>query len=595
MKQAGKYNKRKQIKLFTRLLKYIAPFWDKYILAIVLLIIQGTIHTIPVLLLSKLPVFIGQGNTKDYLIFCFVLLLPAFIFRWVIFDNLLYTVLWYIGLKCSFKFRLDLYRHMQQLSLRFFQSRPVGEHMYRANADIDALIPLINSYLNGLPALISNRYQTILMAYLVSRAGSEILFYLTLILIPIYILVYIFYSVVQRLDYTKRVRAQELTAVLRESIAGIRVIKAFDRIRFTLRRYYSAMVRYLKSTQSAYLMQVLVADQVRVSPIHVLWPLSLPFFAYLGLKGKIPIITWGSIVYFSRSMLYFLDGTFAFFQKIRLYLIPAQRLFETLDQKPEIIEPPDAKKIEPLKGYVEFESVNFAYREGFPVLQNISFSLEQGKKYALIGPSGAGKSTIAMLALRMYDADSGSIKIDGEDIRQLRMRTILNQTGVILQDTFLFGGTIRDNIRYANPKATDDEIVQAAKAAGIHNDIMEMVNQYDTDVAEGTSLSGGQKQRIAIARALIKKPKLLVLDEATSSLDIATEDGIIETLGKIFKSVSTIVISHRISLVADADEIIVIDRGEVVENGSHEQLLKNRALYYRLYQQQTDQGLKQSA
>ena len=595
MKQVGKYDKRKQFKLFTRLLKYIAPFWDKYILAIVLLIIQGTIHTLPVLLLSKLPVFIGQGNTNDYLIFCFVLLLPAFLFRWVIFDSLLYTVLWYIGLKCSFKFRLDLYRHMQQLSLRFFQSRPVGEHMYRANADIDALIPLINSYLNGLPALISNIYQTILMAYLVSRAGSEILFYLTLILIPIYILVYIFYSVVQRLDYTKRVRAQELTAVLRESIAGIRVIKAFDRIRFTLRRYYSAMVRYLKSTQSAYLMQVLVADQVRVSPIHVLWPLSLPFFAYLGLKGKIPIITWGSIVYFSRSMLYFLDGTFAFFQKIRLYLIPAQRLFETLDQKPEIIEPPDAKKIEPLKGYVEFESVNFAYREGFPVLQNISFSLEQGKKYALIGPSGAGKSTIAMLALRMYDADSGSIKIDGEDIRQLRMRTILNQTGVILQDTFLFGGTIRDNIRYANPKATDDEIVQAAKAAGIHNDIMEMVNQYDTDVAEGTSLSGGQKQRIAIARALIKKPKLLVLDEATSSLDIATEDGIIETLGKIFKSVSTIVISHRISLVADADEIIVIDRGEVVENGSHEQLLKNRALYYRLYQQQTDQGLKQSA
>ncbi len=589
MKQNDQYGKYNQIKLFLRLLKYIAVFWDKYILVIVLLIIQGTIHTLPVLLLSKLPVFIGQGQVNDYLIFCFAFLLPTFLFRWVIFDSLLYTLLWYIGLKCSLKFRLDLYRHMQGSSLRFFQSRPVGEHMYRANADIDALIPLLNSFLNGLPALISYTYQTLLMAYLVSMAGSEILFYLTIVLIPIFALVHYIYSFIKRLDYRKRVRAQELTAVLRESIAGIRVIKAFDRIRFTIRRYYSAMVKYLKSTQSAYLLQILVADQIRVSPIHVLWPLSLPFFAYLGLKGKIPIITWGSIVYFSRAMLYNLNGVFFFFEKIRLYLIPAQRLFETLDMEPDIVEPAGAKKIEKLEGRLEFDSVHFSYREGFPILQDISFSLEPGQKTALIGPSGAGKSTIAMLALRMYDADSGNIRIDGADIRQIHMRSVMDQTGVILQETFLFNGNIRDNIRYANPKASDEEVVRAARAAGIHDDILAMPRGYDTDEAEGSSLSGGQKQRIAIARALIKQPKLLLLDEATSSLDIATEDAIIETLRKEFYSVSTLIISHRISLIADADEIVVIDKGKVVESGKHDDLLNNKSLYFNLYQQQIKQ------
>ncbi len=428
------FHRRSQLQLFGRLLKYAAPFWDKYLLAILLLIIQGTIHALPVLLLSKLPLFVGLGRSSDYLIFCFLILLPVFLFRWVVFDNLLYTILWYIGLKCSFRLRLDLYRHMQRLSLRFYQSRPVGEHLYRANADIDAVIPLLNSCLNGIPALVSNLYQALLMAYLVSAAGSDILFYLTILLIPLYFLVHVLYSIVQRLDYAKRARAQELTAVLRENIAGIRVIKAFDRARFALRRYCGALAGYLKATQAAYFMQTVVADQIKVVPVHILWPLSLPFFAYLGLKGRIPIITWASIVYFSRAMIYYLTGTYTFFQNIRLYLIPAQRLFETLDLRPDIVEPPDAASLPDLRGEVEFEAVRFSYQGGHPVLKDVSFKLAPGKKLALVGPSGAGKSTIAALALRLYDADSGGVRIDGRDVRGLRMNSVLKQTGVILQE-----------------------------------------------------------------------------------------------------------------------------------------------------------------
>ncbi|MBD3289824.1 ATP-binding cassette domain-containing protein, partial [candidate division KSB1 bacterium] len=369
--------------------------------------------------------------------------------------------------------------------------------------------------------------------------------------------------------------------------AGIRVIKAFNRIKYTIRRYYHAMVTYYKTGQATYFMQI-AADQVRVSPIHIIWPMSLPFFAYLGLKGTIPIITWGSIIYFSRALLYYLDGTYKFFQKFRLYLVPANRLFDTLDIEPAITDSPDAKSIDDLQGHVQFEHVDFSYQPGHPILRDILFEVPPGKKVAIVGPSGAGKSTLAMLLMRLYKADSGDIKIDGRSVADIKMHSVLSQTGVILQDTFLFGGTIRDNIRYADPKASDEQIEEAAKAAGLHDDIINMPQGYDTDVAEGASLSGGQKQRVAIARALLKNPKFLILDEATSSLDVTTEWAVMQTLRENFADVTTLIISHRLNTIVDADEIIVIDKGSIIEQGTHEQLLKKRGFYNMLYQQQSD-------
>jgi len=577
--------RKNQIRLFLRLIGYVKPYWDKYLLIILLQMIQGTIHALPFLLLSKFPLFIGSDQTTDYIQFCFLMLWPALIFRFVIFESLLNTLNWYIGLKLSFEFRRVLYRHMEKLSLGFFESRPIGEHVYRANADIDALMPLYNHPLNGFPTLITGIYQTILMGYLVSVAGSAILFYLALILIPLYFSVHVLYSQVRRLDYRKRARAQELTAVLRESIAGIRVIKAFDRIRYTVRQYYRSLVRYQRSAMAAYYVQALVADQIRVLPVHILWPLSLPFFAYLGLRGELPLISWFGVIYFTRQMLYFLDASYSFFQKIRVFLVPAQRLFETLDIKAEINDPPSAIRIHDFSGQVEFNSVNFSYTKGHPVLTDISFHLYPGDTLAITGPSGSGKSTIAMLMLGLYAADSGSIKLDSRDINRIKKTDILQQTGVILQDTFLFGGTIGENIRYAHPHATDDEVVQAAMAAGIHEDIVEMPDGYHTDIAEGAALSFGQKQRIAIARALIKKPKLLLLDEATSSLDSVTEAAIMKTLKQHADSVSTIIISHRTHLVSYADEILVLDNGRIVEQGTHSALMKRGRYYYQTYRQ----------
>lgn len=575
-----------QLKLFIRLFRYVIPHWDKYLLIIILQMIQGTIHALPFLLLSKLPLFVGTERAGDYINFCLLMLFPALIFRYVIFENILTTLNWYIGLKLSLRFRQQLYRHVEKLSLNFYQSRPIGEHIYRANADIDAFIPLFNHPLNGFPTLITGIYQVLLMGYLVSIAGSEILFYLTMILIPIYSLVYMLYSIVQRLDYQKRARAQELTAVLRENIAGIRVIKAFGRLRYSIRRYFGALARYHRSAMAAYFMQTLVADQIRVSPVNILWPLSLPFFAYLGLKGEMPIVSWFGVIYFARQMLYFLDASYSFIQKMRVYLVPAQRLFETLDLKPEIDKPKSPIRIPLFKGQIAFDSVSFSYQKGYPVLKDISFNLNPGKKLAIVGASGAGKSTIALLALRLYKADTGTIRVDSRHINQLNMRSILSQTGIILQDTFLFGGTVRENIGYGYPDASDDQIIQAAIDAGIHEDIMDLPGGYNMNVAEGANLSSGQKQRIGIARALIKQPKMLLLDEATASLDSTTEEAIMKTLKQALKHVTTIIISHRVRMVMEADEILVLDKGYIAERGSHEMLMKKKNLYYRFYLQQ---------
>lgn len=577
----------KSSRIFFRLLKFVWPFWDKYLLIILLQIIQGTIHALPVLFLSRLPVFIGSGREIDYIVFCLLMLLPAFAFRWIIFDSILYTIIWYLGVKLSLKFRQVLYHKMQLLSLSFYQSRPIGEHLYRANADIDSVMPLLNSA-SGLPGLISSLYQTILIAYLVSIAGSEILFYLTLVLIPIYFSVHFLYTIVRRLDFKKRSHAQEVTTVLRESIAGIRVIKAFDRTQFTIHRYFQKLARFYRSIQAAYFMQIF-ADQVRVSPIHILWPLSLPFFAYLAMKEKIPILTWGSIVFFSRAMLFYLDGTYSFFQRIRLFLVPAERLFDTIDIEPEFQEPPDAIRIKNMPGEIIFNNVSFSYTQNHPILKNISFHIKPGQKLALVGPSGAGKSTICNLLLRLYQPDSGEISVDGLNLQRLHISSFRSLVGVILQETFLFNGTISDNIRYAGPDASDAAIIAAAKAAEIHEAILAMPGGYEMDIAEGTNLSGGQKQRLAIARTLIKQPKLLILDEATSSLDPPTENAFFGTLRQHFKNMTTIIISHRLGPVIDADEILVLDNGEIVERGKHDQLMQNRKLYYNLFQQELKQ------
>jgi len=272
-------------------------------------------------------------------------------------------------------------------------------------------------------------------------------------------------------------------------------------------------------------------------------------------------------------------------------IIPAltgvDRVFEVLDERPDVEEKPDAVAVDQIEGYIKFEDVSFSYADGTEVLHEINLDAKPGEVVALVGPSGSGKSTIASLIPRFYDASEGRISIDGRDVRDLRLRPLRERIGVVLQETILFSGTIEENILYGRPDATHDEVIHAAKEANAHDFITEFPDGYRTQVGEqGARLSGGQRQRIAIARAILRDPRILILDEATSALDTASEMLIQEALERLMQGRTTFVIAHRLSTIRNADKIVVLREGKIEQVGTHEELLAEPGLYRQLYEPQ---------
>ena len=489
-------------------------------------------------------------------------------------------ILGFIGHRVTADFRIELFSHIQSLSLRFFQGRRVGEILSRMSSDIT----VIQNALVSIPVAVLRQTITLLGAL-------AIIFYLNwkltglilLVLPPLMLFARIFGKRLRVLTEKVQDKIAQALVVLEEVASSIKIVKSYTRESYEKKRFENEI-------ESAFEQSI---GKVRISSSFGPLILGLTFLVstiliwYGGQQVMQGTTTPGELAAFFLYALIMAGpiGTFVkIYTQLQETLGAIRRVNEILDTKPLVNSPENPVKLTSLKGHVCFSEVIFGYEDGTPVLNNISFDIHPGKTVALIGPSGAGKSTTVQLLLRFFDPQSGKIQIDGDDLKSLDLESYLSQVALVPQETLLFGGTIRENILYGKLDATDTEIIEASKSANAHEFIVEFSNGYDTLVGEkGTKLSGGERQRIAIARALLKNPKVLVLDEATSALDNQSEMLIQDALEKLMAGRTTFIIAHRLSTVHNADKIIVLDKGKVVESGTHKELMANEGLYHHLY------------
>ena len=424
--------------------------------------------------------------------------------------------------------RRDLFRHLQKLSFGFYDKNKSGQLLSRLTSDLGETAGLAGNAPNDIIVCGLTMVGTmVILIYMNPMLGSLITFLLVLKAVHT-----VFVNLrMKKAFFANRVAMGEVTAKAAESINGVRLIKAF-------------------------------AGERSVGEL-------VAFFLYVGLFMKPLMQLLGFSEIYQRGMAGF------------------KRFYELLQEKPEIVDAPDAKICPPCKGNITFDNVSFAYAVGRPVIRNLSLSVAAGETVAFVGATGAGKTTIASLLLRFYEPQSGRILLDGCDIREFTQESLRRQIGLVQQDVFLFGDSVRYNIAYAKPDATADEVQAAAKAAAADEFIRKLPAGYDTEVGErGVKLSGGQKQRLAIARVFLKNPPVVVLDEATSALDNITEQQIQKELDELAVGRTTLIIAHRLSTIRHADKIVVLDEGAVAECGSHEELLARKGRYYNLYQKE---------
>lgn len=493
------------------------------------------------------------------------------------------TLMARISQKVLKQLRKELFEHLQTLSLSFFDKRTQGELMSRLTNDIDAInqalsqsiTQLISSFLSIIGILIA---MFLLNAWL--ALGSLLVF-------PLMIFATIFIGGKTLAGFRGLQKdLGRLNSTMEETISGERVVLAFSRQDRVLKDFDEAneSVRKIATQANSYAFVIM--------PImNIMGSIAIAVVAGLGgwmaVQGTVTIGVITSFIFYARNFSQPLQQLANLYNTVQSALAGAERIFETIDEKPEINDKPDAKPLEEIKGDVVFEDVDFSYDGKTPILKNMSFHAEPGQMMALVGPTGAGKTTMVNVLSRFYDIQGGSIRIDGVDIRDVTRDSLRRQLGTVLQDNFLFADTVMKNIRYGNLEATDDDCMAAARLANADQFITRLPEGYKTMLTErGSNLSQGQRQLLAIARAIIADPKILILDEATSNVDTRTEIRIQEALLRLMEGRTSFVIAHRLSTIRKANQVLVVRDGEIVERGTHDSLLADRGFYYHLYQSQ---------
>lgn len=565
-----------------RLFRYLLAYKKKILIVLLIMICCVTITLInPLIIERAIDVYIKQKDRVG------LLRLGVFAASINIILVILIKTRMYIMAEVSNKvlltIREELYTHIQTLSFQFFDSRPTGKILARIIGDVNSLKEVLsNSVTTLIPDFITISSVVLIMFIKNWRLALAALSSLPLLIIGVFIM--------EKKAHVKwqiyRKKGSNVNAFVHEDISGMYIIQSFGAEEETQETFEELLTEHKNSFMAA----VKYADAFG-PVVDFCWGIGTLMLYYVGVKmigaDKVPV---GTLIAFGTYISMFWHPVLNlsnFYNQLITNIAGAERIFEIMDTKADITDERDVATLPAIKGEVEFQNVSFEYDANSKVLNDVSFRVKSGETIALVGPTGAGKSTIVNLISRFYDIQKGKIIVDGFDVKRITIESLRQQMGIMTQDNFLFSGTIKENIKYGKLNASDEEVIQAAKAVNAHEFIMEMEKGYDTVLKErGAGLSVGQKQLLAFARTMISNPKILILDEATSSIDTHTEILVQEGIEALLKNRTSFVIAHRLSTIQNADRIFVVDDGIIVEEGNATELMAKKGFYYELYMAQ---------
>ncbi len=479
--------------------------------------------------------------------------------------------------------RNDLFKKMQTLSLSFFDQRTHGELMSRLTNDIENISNTLSQSVTQLMSSVLTIIGVAIMMFVLNWKLAIV----SIVFIPLVILITKGIAKFTRKGFlAQQQNLGDLNGIIEETISGQRVVKVYGQEEAVVEKFSVTNEKLRISAIKARILAGIMGPFMNLMN-NASYAVVASAGGYLAVQGMISIGLIASFLNYVKQFTRPIHQIAQLYNTIQAALAGAERVFEVMDEKPELTDSENALVLEDVKGEVVFENVDFAYKKDVPVLKNVSFTAKPGQTIALVGPTGAGKTTIINLLTRFYDINSGSIMIDGLDLRDMKKDSLRRKLGIVLQDTYLFTGTVMENIRYGRLDATDEEVKEAARLANAEQFIHRLPEGYDTLLnEEGSNLSLGQRQLLSIARAILADPAILILDEATSSVDTRTEMHIQEALLNLMKGRTSFVIAHRLSTIREADMILVINDGEIIERGNHHELLENKGFYYNLYTSQ---------
>ncbi len=570
---------------FTRLMGYLAKYWHLVFLSMFAVVAATGLNLVSPLIVREVVdrVLVEKEYSTLPLLTLAIVGVSALrgVFRFV-----QRYVQSYVGQRVVFDIRTDLFQAFQEKSFSFYDRRRTGQLMSRATSDVERVRVLQSWWIANIT---SSALTTVSITAILISLDLRLTLLSATVFPPIFICAYFLSKKIRPKHRAMRELMGAMTSILQENIVGTRVARAFAREDFEMEKFGEKNTEYLETQLET------VRLRATYGPLmNLMLSLGIVLVYWYGggeaIKGELSI---GTLVAFAAylSMLAnpvrFLGFLITFYNSA---MTGADRIFEILDYQTEVKQKPAATNLPSLKGEVKMEHVYFGYDPNRPIIEDLNLTVEPGETIALLGATGSGKSTVTHLIPRFYDVVSGRVLVDGNDVRDVTLKSLRDQIGIVPQETFLFSTTIRENIAFGKPNATVDEIIEAAKMAKAHDFIMSFPDGYETIVGErGATLSGGQKQRIALARALLRRPRILIMDDSTSSVDVDTEQEIQEAIQNVLKERTAFIITQRLSTIKDADRIVVLEDGKISEEGTHEELLAKGGIYTKIYETQFDE------